>query len=409
MKNSFRIFLIFALIAQSINLSPISFAESTMDSVQGDVEMASTESSVANSIVESEPEEQKLLDAVPEEEPETEIIERQDTLDRAEEYALPLLVAPKEASFLLGTNIDGINLKDFIKTVRYDDQVLTEDKYEVEALSSFQTTSVFPQTAKLRVYLIEDPTIAAITHVDIDIKWGDTVAMGGLETFVNRTTAAFTLHPGVSKFITVSRGYRNDRSQINKGFAGEKYYSFDWFDLSSTNALHLKTSLNGDQHMEANGDEVDDEALKKWTTQPVNNGDIVRAWIAEKKLYLLGNGQEQLTKDDTADNYYEITDQGFKQLNINQLIPVKQSIDYGLSPSELDLNVSKYLDTSEYENMEVKRFINYPNTHVSGDTSGIIQVEETTENGKKITYDYTIPFTVTEPSIAAKGKMVPLF
>ncbi|EOH76743.1 hypothetical protein [Enterococcus malodoratus] len=404
MKNSFRIFLIFALIVQSMNFSPIIFAESTMDSVQGDVEMASTESSVANSIVESEPEEEKLLDAVPEEEPETEIIERQDTLDRAEEYALPLLVAPKEASFLLGTNIDEINLKDFIKAVRYDDQVLTEDKYEVELLNSIQTSSVVTHTAKLRVYLIADPTIDAITYANVKIKWGDTIAMGGVETYVNRTTAAFSVHPGISKFITAARGNRYEQNQINKKFAGEKYYSFDWFDLSSTNALHLKSSLNGDQHMEANGDEIDDEALKKWTTQPVNNGDIVRAWIAEKKLYLLGNGQEQLTKDDTADNYYEITDQGFKQLNINQLIPVKQRIDYGLSTAELDKNVSKYLDTSEYGNMEVKRFINYPNTHVSGDTSGIIQVEETTENGKKITYDYTIPFTVMEPSIIAKGK-----
>lgn len=125
----------------------------------------------------------------------------------------------------------------------------------------------------------------------------------------------------------------------------------------------------------------------------------MHAWTAEGKQYFTEN--EQLNWAE-ADNYYEVTNQGFKKLTLNQLKPSKQTINYGINNSELDKNIGKYLDTSKFGNLTAKKFVTYPDTSQQGDTKGTIQIEETTTAGKKLTYDYDVPFTVER--LTAKGK-----
>ena len=92
--------------------------------------------------------------------------------------------------------------------------------------------------------------------------------------------------------------------------------------------------------------------------------------------------------------YYEITANGYRALNINKLTTSSHMILQGMTESELDSRLAEFLDVSSVENINLDRFVQYPDTSVIGTTSGTIRVTETLSTGKTVSYDYEITFTV---------------
>gem|GEM_PF-3829228 len=307
---------------------------------------------------------------------------------------------PPSVDLILGSDMTMLRNKISERlSVSVGGSTISQDAYDIFIDNTPTINKVGEQEISYTVKWKQTPEVSAQGKTKLKVAWGSTIAMGGLDNTQQRTTAAFTLQSENAKNITISQGNSDDNYSIHHYFSGKKYYSFDWFDLKNLSTVHLTPTKKGNQHIEANGDELKQEALKKWQPQPVNTGDIVHAWTAEGKQYFTEN--EQLNWAE-ADNYYEVTNQGFKKLTLNQLKPSKQTINYGINNSELDKNIGKYLDTSKFGNLTAKKFVTYPDTSQQGDTKGTIQIEETTTAGKKLTYDYDVPFTVER--LTAKGK-----
>lgn len=320
------------------------------------------------------------------------------------DYEVPFQVEQLSAKEKPGTGRLGqteseFDWADFVQSVQLNGQSLNSDAYKVTKRNSLVLDTIGKKTINLRVALVNDPTIYIDLDTNVEVKWGSTIATGGLDYSPLRTTAAFTLRQDGRKEIVISQGNSHDNQSIHHFFKDNKYYSFDWFNLKGISSFALTSEKKGDQHLEATGNELKQTAIKRWKTQPVTTGDVVRAWVAEDKHYFIENEQQNKTP---SDSYYEVTDQGFKKLLLNRLTPVKQTINYALSNSEMDKQLSKYLDTSNYSKLKALKFVRYPDTSKQGETDGVIRIEETTDSGKKLTYDYTIPFTVER--LTAKEK-----
>lgn len=304
------------------------------------------------------------------------------------------------STVVLGTNIKEIAYEDFVKNVKLGDEVLTKDKYTVELIGEYATDYLGEKTAKVRVTLKATPTNTTEVDVPVQILWGNSIAYGGLGNA--RTTAVFSLHQGSKPKITISQGQDNDNKEIHSYFPGEKYYSFDWFNLKSATDIHMTSDKKGDQSIEAEGQEKKQDALKKWQTQEVSHGDVVRSWVTEHKNHLYVNENREFNGNEA---YYEITKNGYQLLNFNKLKITKQSVIHQATKEEMDKAVQSYIDTSGHQKIKVVKFIKYPDTSSLKDTEGIIRIAETLASGKTVTYDYTVPFSVVKDNSWIKVKV----
>lgn len=304
------------------------------------------------------------------------------------------------STVVLGTNIKEIAYEDFVKNVKLGDEVLTKDKYTVELIGEYATDYLGEKTAKVRVTLKATPTNTTEVDVPVQILWGNSIAYGGLGNA--RTTAVFSLHQGSKPKITISQGQDNDNKEIHSYFPGEKYYSFDWFNLKSATDIHMTSDKKGDQSIEAEGQEKKQDALKKWQTQEVSHGDVVRSWVTEHKNHLYVNENREFNGNEA---YYEITKNGYQLLNFNKLKITKQSVIHQATKEEMDKAVQSYIDTSGHQNIKVVKFMKYPDTSSLKDTEGIIRIAETLASGKTVTYDYTVPFSVVKDNSWIKVKV----
>lgn len=281
--------------------------------------------------------------------------------------------------------------------------MLTKDKYTVELIGEYATDYLGEKTAKVRVTLKATPTNTTEVDVPVQILWGNSIAYGGLGYVGgDRTTAVFSLHQGSKPKITISQGQSNDNYEIHSYFPGEKYYSFDWFNLKSATDIHMTSDKKGDQSIEAEGQEKKQDALKKWQTQEVSHGDVVRSWVTEHKNHLYVNENREFNGNEA---YYEITKNGYQLLNFNKLKITKQSVIHQATKEEMDKAVQSYIDTSGHQNIKVVKFMKYPDTSSLKDTEGIIRIAETLASGKTVTYDYTVPFSVVKDNSWIKVKV----
>lgn len=321
------------------------------------------------------------------------------------EYTIPFQVDrvtadSKATSLNLGTVTQTLDYRKFVENVQFNGQKLNEAEYTVEAKSELQTGLVGNRSVTVQVSLEKDSSKNVLIDVPITIQWGNSIAYGSYDIYGNgRNSAAFTLHTVDSPLITASPGISDDNEQIHSSFINLKYYGFDWFDLSKSSELAFSEMLKGNKSIEGMGNERKRDSLAKWTPQPVNYGDVVRAWQLEPgKNWLYENEQRMTYSDSKNAVYYEVTASGFRLLQLNKLSVKKQVVDFDMTSDELDKNITAYLDTSSYGNLEIVKFIDYPDTSKGGQTEGTIRIAETLSNNKKITYDYIVPFEVSDPT-----------
>lgn len=299
----------------------------------------------------------------------------------------------------LGMDSSKFDYSKFVKNVKLGDQVLSSDQYKGELINSLTTDTVGTKTAKIRVTLKSDTSKTVEVDVPVEVGWGNSVVYGSYDYYLNgRTSAAFTLYTESTPTIVASQGQNDDNLAIHSKFPNQQYYTFNWFDLSNKQILKIDESNNGDKYIKASGNELKKDKLKEWGTaqnQAVNYGDIVRAWQTETgKNWLYENEQKQAYNDDKKAVYYEITTSGYRPLHFNQLTPKTGKIPIYSTNKYLDEHVKDYIDLKGYSNIDVKGFVEYPDTTSSGDKRAKILVEETLTTGKKVQYEYEVTINV---------------
>lgn len=71
-----------------------------------------------------------------------------------------------------------------------------------------------------------------------------------------------------------------------------------------------------------------------------------------------------------------------------------------MSREDMDRQVGRYLDISQYPTLKIEGFTQYPDTSKEGATIGKIVVSESLVNGETATWEYTVPFVVeSDPAI----------
>ena len=318
------------------------------------------------------------------------------------DYTVPFVVTPKfevtakpDSKVLLGTDMNTVDLRQFLD-VEVDGEQLDDDKYEVEMTAApIATDTVSVGRAQSIRVTVNGTTLSQDTSINIGVIWGDSVVFGGRDPMSSRTAAAFTLHhQGNLPFITASKGRRpllGSNLAINSDYYGRDYYSFSWYDVSQKDSVDLTNDSAG-QIVAAQGRELEDDVLNRWRTQTVNYGDVVRAWVADPTKNAVTENEQFVSNG--GEVYYEITANGYRALNINKLTTSSHMILQGMTESELDSRLAEFLDVSSVENINLDRFVQYPDTSVIGTTSGTIRVTETLSTGKTVSYDYEITFTV---------------
>ena len=317
------------------------------------------------------------------------------------DYTVPFVVTPKlevtakpDSKVLLGTDMNTVDLRQFLD-VEVDGEQLDDDKYEVEMTAApIATDTVSVGRAQSIRVTVNGTTLSQDTSINIGVIWGDSIAFGGSDPIAMRTVAAFTLHHrGTRPSITASRGIRPNEGNfiINSGYYGRDYYNFSWYDVSQKNNVDL-TNDSANQAVTAEGGERQNDVLNRWRTQTVNYGDVVRAWVADPTKNAVTENEQFVSNG--GEVYYEITANGYRALNINKLTTPSHMILQGMTESELDSRLAEFLDVSSVENINLDRFVQYPDTSVIGTTSGTIRVTETLSTGKTVSYDYEITFTV---------------
>ncbi|EOA3013200.1 hypothetical protein ACHY8Y_002682 [Enterococcus faecalis] len=299
----------------------------------------------------------------------------------------------------LGMDSSKFDYSKFVKNVKLGDQVLSSDQYKVELINSLTTDTVGTKTAKIRITLKSDASKTVEIDVPVEVGWGNSVVYGSYDYGANgRTSAAFTLYTESTPTIVASQGQNDDNLAIHSNFPNQQYYTFNWFDLSNKQILKIDESNNGDKYIKASGNELKKDKLKEWGTaqnQAVNYGDIVRAWQTETgKNWLYENEQKQAYNDAKKAVYYEITTSGYRPLHFNQLTPKTGKIPIYSTNIYLDEHVKDYIDLKGYSNIDVKGFVEYPDTTSSGDKRAKILVEETLTTGKKVQYEYEVTINV---------------
>lgn len=303
---------------------------------------------------------------------------------------------------VLGTPVAEFSIKNGVSNrnnLSVGDSFLPESEFEFSMTNANYVFGdmIGEESVNIRATWTKNRDVYQEITVPVKIEWGNTLAIGGYTTTLgSRLSASFSLVDAENKrVLTAGVAESDDFQVVHSSFPGQKYFSIDRFDLSNASELALSEELNGIDHVEANGDTPRRNAINEWGTRSVNTGDIVRVWTREDKNYVYENEVQNSYTDGLNSVYYEILSSGFNPLDLNKLKTTTQNIKFGMTQSELDSSIDNYLNTGNYSNLDVVKFTKYPDTSASGTTEGKIQVSETLNSGKKVTYEYTVPFTVT--------------
>lgn len=315
-----------------------------------------------------------------------------------------LTAEPVPQTTSLGIDTSKIDYSKFVKNVKLGDQVLSSDQYKVELINSLAIDTIGTKNAKIRVTLKSDTSKTVDVDVPYTVRWGNSVVLGSYARPNGRTSAAFTLSPENPPYIVASQGgTSDDNDPVHELFGTDQYYTFNWFSLKDKPSIQISESDSGNKFIKANGKDRKKDKLKEWEInqrQPVNYGDIVRAWQVEpSKNWLYENEEPKLYNNNQQSVYYEITQSGYRPLHFNQLATKVGSVPIYSTNQYLNEHASEYVDLKGYSNISVKGFSQYPNTKISGAQKGKILVEEALASGKKVQYEYEVTINVESGSL----------
>ncbi|MBF2613144.1 hypothetical protein [Listeria welshimeri] len=307
-------------------------------------------------------------------------------------------------SIPLGTDTSKLNPKDFVANVKLSGTTLDETKYTVERLSGLTSSVVSSKDLQFKISLISNPGITTTIDVPVSVVWGNSIHLKGAYSSAVSTLALVQGTDG-NYMIKGVRGqnYNGTTSQntVHSGFNG-KYIGIDYLEVNSQ--IQNGSNMTPYYNTEIKGsDELTSAWQKIQLSKGVKLGNVVRI---EHKEFMSYPGQVLLYTDSVASKpnnakkmvnntgYFEITKNGFKQLNFNQLKTKDITIPIYTSEQYLNEHINNYIDLKGYSNISVKGFSQYPNTKASGQQKGKIIVEETLEIGKKVQYEYEVTFTI---------------
>jgi len=317
-----------------------------------------------------------------------------------------ITATPKPQSILLGSRTENIVLNELVKDVKFGDKVLGKDDYTVSLQNTLTTNTIGTQTANVLVAYKKDISKTVSIEVPISILWGNTVHLRG--SYSKSALALSLLNNGLNYQIVASKGEKTDAGGIHE--TSGTYYGIEIYSLSNF------SSQSGNNLEQIYSKDIDGRVSKADAYQLIESpldvkvGDIIKIYHRQIRSYpglleLYTNSIKQMNPNADRhmnnDNLYlQITENGFKILNFNQLNNKSVSIPIYSTKAYLDEHINDYIDLRGYENISVKEFSQYPDTKSSGQKKGRIIIEELLTTGKKVQFEYEVTFTVGEGQLS---------
>ncbi len=311
-------------------------------------------------------------------------------------YEKKLTAEPASQTTSLGIDTSKFDYSKFVKNVKLGDQVLSSDQYKVELINDFATDIVGNTTAKVKVTLNSDFTKTALIDVPVKVNWGNTIL--AKDDGFAQVVASVTVLDEENKpklYANKGNGLSNSGQLLSRPI----------LEIYDTDLMKSKYSVTyGTVHQSPIA------LMNQWNEsfRSINNviqyGNVLSLTVwkfSHSNTNYNGSNtwvsrNEQLVKETEGYQmaYYELTSNGLVLLHVNQLTPKTGKIPIYSTNKYLDEHVKDYIDLKGYSNIDVKGFVEYPDTTSSGDKRAKILVEETLTTGKKVQYEYEVTINV---------------
>ncbi|MFF6157649.1 BspA family leucine-rich repeat surface protein [Enterococcus faecium] len=243
----------------------------------------------------------------------------------------------------LGTSVESLDVKGFVKEVKLGNTSLTNEQYSVKLIDALTTDIVGKQTVKVEISLNSDSAVKTTVEVPVEIEWGNSIVFK--DDFNNNgfsfTAASISLLKGPNGpqlVATRGDGFRNAGSVLFYARPDITIYSKS-LDTVVTRIRETTSSQHpNDVRNRWNG-------LFKELGDQLNYGDILGIKVNQSygsnanqngKNTWVSRENELVTETEGFDTaYYELTEDGLKLLELSAH-PNKQSVDYGTDIEKID-------------------------------------------------------------------------
>ncbi|EJN2365991.1 hypothetical protein NPL43_002962, partial [Listeria monocytogenes] len=260
--------------------------------------------------------------------------------------------------------------------------------------------------------------ITTTIDVPVSVVWGNSIHLKGAYSSAVSTLSLVLGTDGKSYMIKGVRGknYNGTTSQsvVHTGF-NDKYIGIDY--LKVKDQIQNGSNMTPYYNIEIKGSETLTTAWKNVPlSKGVDLGDVVKIEHQEFMSYpgqvVLYNDSvdSQPNKDKKMVNntgYFEITENGFKQLNFNQLKNNKKFKIYMSDTKETletKLKNNEFLTNEGYSSIEIVEFSTLPDISKAGDTTGKIKVKEKLSTNQYVYYEYEVEFEVEDDRLIVETK-----
>ncbi|HAM1880366.1 TPA: hypothetical protein H9505_002814, partial [Listeria monocytogenes] len=315
-------------------------------------------------------------------------------------------------SIPLGTDTKKLNPKDFVTNVKLSGKTLKESEYTVEKLTGLTSTVISNEKIQFKISLTSNTAITTTIDVPVSVVWGNSIRLNGAYSSAVSTLSLVQGTDG-TYMIKGVLGRNNDgstsQSMVNPSFK-DRYIGIDYLNVNGQ--IQNGSNMTSYYHTEIMGtDYLTDAWENVESSKEVNLGDVVKVehqeFMSYPSLVLLytNNVESQPNKDKKMVNntgYFEITENGFKQLNFNQLKNGKKFKIYMSDTKETletKLKNNEFLTNEGYSSIEIVEFSTLPDNSKAGDTTGKIKVKEKLSNGEYVYYEYEVNFEVEDDRV----------
>lgn len=316
----------------------------------------------------------------------------------AEALSDNLSAEPVSQSVNVGTEVNSLDLRDFVENVKIGNTTLSNNQYDVGLLdTSLDFNLVGNKTAKVRVTAVNDSSKTVDIDVPVNVLWGNTIlakdaslskVVASVSMLDNNGSPYFVANKGNGlSTATTTLGSRPQIFLYDKDLNNYKKKISSTVSQTSASFMNvLNTEFEAIKDSLSYGDVISFTVFEYAVAQ--NNYNGKNTWTSRN---------EELVKETEGfdDAFYELTQNGFRLLHLNQLSTTKNDLTLYTKNSYLETHIDEYIDIGDYANITVK-FKKYPDTSSTGEQTGVISAEETLSTGEKVQYDYNVIFNVID-------------
>lgn len=340
-----------------------------------------------------------------------------------------LEISTQSIEVLLGT-ANRFDPRRLIREVKIGDRVLSPNEYTCTLLNpTLFTQAAGDAVAQIR---IDYQQHTEIVTVPVTVKWGSSIQLFGTTSDSSppeRTVGAYPWHSGVG--ISYAPGTLD---HLSTSVIPPRHDFFS--EVTSRVAVFSGTQDvtigdTGVNSFTARPYESPNQLLVNFRNAFSNNdgfipaeiGDVVESYhIYQNNATLTGTlsassgriWQGLRTDEDFTDPtgglnnvYYEITEEGFRPLMVNQTIGVDSEISQSITNEQLEETIADFVELPT--GVSAVRFETYPDRTPRSISEGKILVEETLQSGRNLKYLVSVNFAIVAEPIVVTFPVSMLF